>query len=165
MGDRSAAGFRLLHAELGAELARVDRVVDEIGEARSVLAAGPSRLDVYGGAALLETFYTGLEKALTRAVRPFEGAPGGSAWHRALLEAVIVDVPELRPAILSPGAAEAVERFLSFRHRFRNLYLFDLEAAPVSELLASVPEAWRVARRDLEGFRAWLLLAAKALEP
>jgi hypothetical protein len=67
MATDSAAKLRLLAAEIRAEQDRIDRTVSELDAA--VTAVGQldsTRLQLYGAAALLETFYSGVEKALTR---------------------------------------------------------------------------------------------------
>lgn len=63
-----------------------------------------------------------------------------------------LDVPTLRPAVLDRATAAALDPFLAFRHRFRNLYEFDLERQPMLGLLSRGPEAWRRFDADLETF-------------
>lgn len=155
--DRARLRLLALVAELGDEVDRVTRTVDEITAAGAVLDAAPDdRLALYGSAALLETFYTGVEKALQRVARHFEGLPVGDSWHRELLATMALDIPGVRPAVLQRGTAAELDRFLSFRHRFRNLYLFDLETSPVRALLGAAPRTWSMARADLVGFAATL---------
>ena len=57
-----------------------------------------------------------------------------------------LDIPSVRPAVLATGSAAHLERFLSFRHRFRNLYVFDLDGAQLRPLLETVPPAWAMVR-------------------
>lgn len=161
----TATRLRLLAAELRGELTRVGRTVSEIGAA-SPLLADPRcpRLTLYGAAALLETFYTGIEKALTRIAAVTGGLPEGAAWHRKLLEDATLDLPKLRPPVLRPSTARLLEPYLAFRHRFRNLYLFDLDAALTAPLVADAGLAWQAARADLAGFAEELEAIADALD-
>jgi hypothetical protein len=145
--------MRLLAAEIKAELGRIEITVSEIADASAAVACQDStRLSLYGAAALLETFYTGIEKVLTRTGRALGGLPDGPGWHRRLLEDATLDLPTMRPPILSQKTLRLLEPYLAFRHRFRNLYLFDLEQNLVSPLLGEVPKAWEAASRDLLGF-------------
>jgi predicted nucleotidyltransferase len=98
MSDKKAARLQLLAAELRAEVGRIARTVAEIEEAcvRVAQPDGP-RLLLYGAAALLETFYSGVEKLLTRIAGAFGGMPDGHAWYRRLLEDAALDLPKLRP--------------------------------------------------------------------
>jgi len=56
-----------------------------------------------------------------------------------LLDHMLLDVPGVRPPVLSEQTVRQLERFLAFRHRFRNLYLFDLDP----DLLARCSDRWR----------------------
>jgi hypothetical protein len=163
--DASAPRLRKLASEIRAEIERIARTVEEIDAARAELEAEtPARLAVYGSAALLETYYSGVEKALMRIAAVSGGVPEGPAWHRALLEDMLLDVPGVRPAVLSEEAARLLEPYLSFRHRFRNLYLFDLRAEIIAGLLADARRAWGMADRDLSRFAATLDELAGRLE-
>jgi hypothetical protein len=165
MASPDASRLRLLAAELRAEVERLEKTVAEIVAAREeVLAAGASRLTLYGAAALLETFYTGFEKALTRVASAFGLAPQGPSWHRALLEDAALDLVKVRPPVISPETGTRLDRYLAFRHRFRNLYLFDLDSSLLSPLLADLPGTWCGAQRDLLGFAEFLERLADELE-
>jgi hypothetical protein len=160
-----AEALRRLSAELRHAHARVERTVAEAMEARHLLTeAEPERLRLYGAAALLETFYSGVEKALARIAQEMDGGlPQGSAWHRQLLEDMTLRIPELRPAVLRRETARALDGFLAFRHRFRNLYLFDLDAAPLRTLLDELPPCWTLTADDLRAFSDFLLALASSL--
>ncbi len=133
----------------------MDRCVAEMVAARGRVAQPPEEtLLLYGAAALIESFYTGIEKALTRIARQFGGLPDGEAWHRQLLRDASLDVPSLRPAVLSQQGVAGLEPYLAFRHRFRNLYVFDLEVMPIVQLLNQATTAWQVPRAELEVFAA-----------
>ena len=57
-----------------------------------------------------------------------------------------------------------LEPYLAFRHRFRNLYLFDLDVRLVLPLLADAPAAWSAASADLTAFAAHLAALADELD-
>jgi hypothetical protein len=157
--------LRTLAAELRGEVARIDRCQAEIGAARPIADRVPERLALYGMAALLETFYTGIEKAFVRIANAFGGLPDGPAWHRAVLEDMVLDIPRVRPPVIREETARELERYLAFRHRFRNLYLFDLQPDLVAPLLRDGEAAWSHCREDLLSFAAELEEMADALTP
>ena len=153
----SAAQLRLLAAEVRAEQGRIDRTVAELTAAVDALGRpDATRLQLYGAAALLETFYSGIEKVLMRVAGATGSLPEGGAWHRRLLADATLDLPQIRPAVLSEATARVLEPYLAFRHRFRNLYLFDLEPRLVLPLLTDAPAAWAAAAADLGAFAAHL---------
>jgi hypothetical protein len=87
----------VLAAELRGEVGRIDRCQAELARAERAAEGLGERLALCGIAALLDTFYTGVEKALVRIAHAFGGVPEGPAWHRALLEDMLLDVPKVRP--------------------------------------------------------------------
>lgn len=165
MKGGTAPRLRLLAAELRGELTRIGRTVAEIAAAEP-LVADPlcPRLTLYGAAALLETFYTGIEKSLTRITAVTGGMPEGAAWHRQLLTDATLDLPKLRPPVLREGTARLLEPYLAFRHRFRNLYLFDLDGGLTAPLLKDATPTWEAARTDLSAFADTLEALADALD-
>ena len=153
MGRADADRLRVLAAEIRDEVARIDRVVAEIDRVHEVLDREPSEpLVLYGAAALLETFYTGFEKCISRVAKRFGGLPDGSGWHRALLDSMSLDVPGVRPPVLRAMSAKRMEPLLAFRHRFRNLYLFELKHGAIRRLVAEAQAAWPGTRDDLLRF-------------
>ena len=157
--------LRLLAAELDAELDRVVRLVREFDHARSAIADPACEiLVVYGAAALLESFYTGMEKSLRRVAMTLGGMPSGEGWHRDLPASMALRLEGLRPAVLSVEATSAIDPYLAFRHRFRNLYVFDLERAPMAVLLGRGPAAWALFERDMRAFIARLAVWITELE-
>ncbi len=164
MGDgRDGQPLHRIAAELRGEIRRLDRCAVELADARGVLGKDSQRLSLYGIAALLETFYTAMEKVLLRVANSLGGVPEGPNWQRALLEGACLDVPKVRPPVLSEESVHALERYLAFRHRFRNLYLFDLDPEPLAPLVDSVAGTWAQCRTELEAFAATLDTLADAI--
>ncbi len=164
MPSSAESRLRLLAAELRAECVRIGATVAEVEDAGAELEAPECpRLSVYGVAALLETFYTGVEKALTRIAASMGGMPDGASWHRQLLQDAELEPPKLRPAILARHSVRALDPYLAFRHRFRNLYLFDLDAALMVPLVAGIGGVWAQAERDLLAFAQRLEQLAERL--
>lgn len=80
MATDSAAKLRLLAAEIRAEQARIGRNVGELDAAATAVSRPDStRLQLYGAAALLETYYSGIEKAMTRIAQATGSMPEGGA--------------------------------------------------------------------------------------
>ena len=165
MADRDAQRFRRLAAELRAEGVRVLRTAAEASSAAEVLSVGDvERLSLYGSAAILDSFYTGVEKAFTRIAEHFGGVPQGPAWHRTLLDDMTLTIAKSRPAVISVETARALDAYLGFRHRFRHLYVFDLESAPMLPLLRAIPDAAARFEEDLKAFATHLEALADAVD-
>jgi hypothetical protein len=162
MAERSPRPLLRLAAELRSELEYIDRTVSD---AQPLLLSVPGeRITLYASAALLDTFYTRVEKAFRRIAAELGGLPEGHGWQRALLENMALDIPEVRPAVLSVPTVKALSRFLSFRHRFRNLYLVELEPAPLATLVQELAPSWSSARAEIENFLGFLGRLADELD-
>ena len=116
---------RRLAAEVRTEMGHLRR----LGEERR---AAPSTTDTFtlrSRASILHDFYTGAERIFVRIAEELNGGvPRGEQWHRQLLQDMALEVPEVRPAVIAPDLAGALGEYLRFRHVFRNVYGFVLEA-------------------------------------
>lgn len=158
--------LRLLGAELEEEVSRVGRLAGQFDVARVALEDPECELlRVYGVAALLESFYTGMEKAFRRIASTLGGMPRGENWHRDLLASMTLDIEGLRPVVLRRETLTLIDPFLAFRHRFRNLYVFDLEREPMSRLLELGPRAFEAFASDIRAFCEELRAGASRLAP
>lgn len=89
-------------------------------------ASGPDTIELWAAAAMLHAFYNGIENAFKRIAIGFEGAvPHGPDSHRQLLDAMSRPGPG-RPAVISEGLRERLDKYLDFRHFFRHAYAIDL---------------------------------------
>ncbi|MGB9887889.1 MAG: hypothetical protein ACPLRW_12990, partial [Moorellales bacterium] len=43
-------------------------------------------------------------------------------WHKQLLNRMTLEVPEVRPPVISKDLARTLDEYLRFRHVFRNVY-------------------------------------------
>jgi hypothetical protein len=165
MGEARTGMLRTLAAEIRNELPLIDRTLGELHAITPGTGAGPEgRVHLYAASAVLDTYYTGVERVLERIARTFDAVPTGPHWHADLLAVAALDVPEVRPPVLSGASCAVLKRYLAFRHRFRNLYLFDLDAEQVAPLLQGASAGWTAIRADLDAFASALIELAEALE-
>jgi hypothetical protein len=143
----------------------IDRIAERIASARSRISARSDLLEVYGAAALVSGYYSHLERAFERIVRDLSPVPlEGPDWHRRLLRSMSVERPGVRPAVLDITTAERLDELLAFRHLFRNLYVLDLRAERVADLIALVAELHPAVSMSLRDFSR-LLAELGSAEP
>ena len=86
----------------------------------------PNAIELSALAAMLHSFYNGIENILKRIAAEIDGrVPVGEFWHRELLE-TMTQPNTARPAAISESLAERLGEYLEFRHVFRHAYTFDL---------------------------------------
>jgi hypothetical protein len=144
----------------------IDRIGAVVGEAEQALAdypaAEPPRRELRGIGDIVHDAYTGIERIAEKIAGELGGGvPAGPAWHRQLLEDMTLDLPGLRPPVLAPARAQALDELLRFRHLFRNRYGFELEWRRLRPLLERLPAVWRDTRADLERFLGFLDAAGR----
>src|SRR5687767_11326036 len=77
----------------------------------------------------LHSFYNGLERAMELiALEMDEGTLGGETWHIELLRQMTLELPSVRPAVLSAETGRNLDEYRKFRHRVRNIYAIQLSA-------------------------------------
>lgn len=113
----------------------------------------------------LHGFYSGTERILEWIARQIDGAlPQGPAWHRELLEQMMLDVPGVRPSVLQKDTVKQLEAYLGFRHVVRNLYTWELDTTKVERLIKHLPHTLQAVETDLEMFSRFLAAASHADE-
>jgi len=105
----------------------------------------------------LHDFYAGLERIFHQITTTVDGdLPTGREWHRDLLKQMQVDLPDLRPPVLSSEAGEVIDEFLRFRHIVRNNYAFEFDPERVERLVQMMPSAFEQAETELLAFAEFL---------
>jgi len=105
----------------------------------------------------LHSFYTGVERILALVAQEIDGGTlGGEAWHAELLQQMVLDVPTVRPPVLSRENANWLDEYRKFRHRVRNIYATNLLPERMQSLVEDLPTGWLRLREDLLAFAGFL---------
>ena len=145
---------RRLAAEIRLELAALDRLMEEGSSA-------PTSTDVFslrGRASILHDTYSAVERVFVRIAEELNGGvPKGDAWHRQLLTDMTLEVADVRPPLISKELADDLSLLLRFRHVFRNIYGFVLEADRLADLEGMCPRIVEEFKTQIEGFLRWMV--------
>jgi hypothetical protein len=86
----------------------------------------PDAIERSALAAMLHSFYTGIENIFKRVAVEIDGEPlRGEIWHRQLLDRM-AHPGKNRPATISEALKDKLHLYLEFRHVFRHAYTFEL---------------------------------------
>ena len=150
--------MRPIFARLEHQLAKAERELGRIEETirlfdgleNTPAATWARRTSIAGG---IEGVYSGLEGILKGIAEDIDGhVPQGSAWHAKLLETLALEVPGVRPAVLSPETHGLLDELRRFRHAVRSNYGMDLRDADIDANLERVRRAIPLFRRDFDAF-------------
>lgn len=147
-----------LIAEIENELAHLKRVSVQVEEARSRFGdAEPNGFGTQGVALVLHDFYNAAENVFKRIASELgEGLPKGGDWHAILLRNMTLQIPTIRPSVISDETASLLDQFRRFRHRVRHAYGFTLRWSTMYGLLDEFDEAYRAFVADVRRFVAFL---------
>lgn len=102
---------------------------------------------------LLHDFYICCERVFRRISGEISGSTyGGDQWHKELLYRMTVDVPGVRPAVISEDLAAELDEYLAFRHVFRSIYGFELRGSRIGRLAQGMTDVSRRFTEELEAF-------------
>lgn len=145
-----------LTAEIRRELEAAARLAQEATATwrrRLVVAEEDRRAQVESTALKLHNFYTACERIFERVSVVLDGAhPSTPDWHVRLLRAMTLEVPEVRPPVISSGLGDQLGEYLRFRHVVRNIYGFELDESDMESLLARLPETAREVAAQIGAF-------------
>ena len=112
----------------------------------------PSFERVAALSAVLESFYTGLERIFERIAKEVDSRqPEGERWHIELLNQVALQT-ESRSAVISEDSRERLRDYLAFRHRSRHASVHYLVWNSMAQLVASISQTWNIVRSEILQF-------------
>jgi hypothetical protein len=162
---RTRTDFERLIAELRSDVRDLNAVVAENARAWERIERGATdRLDWAALGYTIHNVYGVIESYCLRVAKFFENGLESESWHRELLQRMKLEIPSLRPALLSEDAYLLIDDLRSFRHLFRNLYARPLDPERTGLVQAKVEAASRAFEEAHTEFVARMEEIAAALE-
>lgn len=119
---------------------------------RSALPQGDTFL-LRAVGSILHDFYVAVENIFETVAREIdESLPADEKWHRKLLLQMALDIPDLRPSLISKETAAKLDEIRAFRYVFRNVYGFNLSAERIVDLLNKFPQTTDCLEREVYTF-------------
>lgn len=110
-------------------------------------------------------FYTGCERLFEKiAVEINGGRPRTFDWQIRLLQSMALDVPQVRPAVMSLSLEKQLAEYLGFRHVVRNIYGLELDPDRIARLVQKINQVSAQLTSEIEQFVAYLRELAAGVE-
>jgi len=80
-----------------------------------------------GVALNIHSCYFGLERVFEKIASAVDSSqPQGINWHKELLNQMALEIPNVRPAVISEKSRELLDPYRGFRHVSRNVYTYHI---------------------------------------
>ncbi|HBR17605.1 MAG TPA: hypothetical protein DD725_08380 [Deltaproteobacteria bacterium] len=161
MADRFSQKMHRVVSEVKEELEKIDALILELDRHRSVRPENSFYLRAV--ASILHDFYCGAERIFIRIAEELNGGiPEGENWHIQLLKDMGLEIEKVRPSVISHDASKRLREYLEFRHRFRNIYGFELEWEKMKGLRERLPVVAEEFKKEMKQFLKFMQGISKA---
>ncbi len=150
--------IRRLQSEIDQEVSFLEALLQELKTLELRLTYKKvSNLDLRAADSILHDFYNGVENIFRRVAQELDGGlPAGEDWHKQLLIDMSLKIKGVRPPLISEDVKLKLQRFLGFRHVFRNIYGFHLEQEQIKTLVKEFPRTLLCLKKEIAAFQKYL---------
>ena len=107
----------------------------------------------------LHNLYNAFEDLFIEIAKTFENRIENPIFfHKELLKRMTIEVPKIRPKVLSKESFFILDELRGFRHIFRHAYNYEISPEKLSNLKNKLIENWDKIKKDLMEFKNWLNL-------
>lgn len=150
-----------LIADIDADMSLIKKEIESIKRKllRLKKEKDPENIDshVKAVAGSLHSIYSGYENIIERIVRSIDGdIPCGKDYHLMLLKRALNTIEGVRPSIISIETFRLLDELRTYRHKFRNIYLYLLSAKRITELAHTGLDSFQYFEKDINAFKKFL---------
>jgi hypothetical protein len=151
--------YMVLAERIRKELDDLERLVARANRALSTARKNPQDADLFLDSASLNMhdLYSGFERVFKQIAATVDGAvPASAEWHRELLEQMGLDLPKVRPPVLTSESLRSLDEYLRFRHVVRNVYTFSFDPERIGKLVKESETVFEQVKHELSSFADFL---------
>jgi hypothetical protein len=146
-----------LALRIRSELNSIERTVERSQAAWQHFLESDSPFLIGSSALNLHGFYTGTESLFEAIISDVDRSfPEGKTWHQTLLKQMAIDLPTIRPSVISEDSRIALDEYRKFRHVVRHIYSFNIRVARLKPLIEGVAPVFDQVRDELLAFADFL---------
>jgi hypothetical protein len=165
MMKRTQADTDRLIAELRLDCSQLDDLLEINARAAERIRMGATdTLDYSALGYTIHNIYGLIENGCFRIAKFFENGLSPDAWHKELLNRMLLEIPRIRPAFFTREEFLVMDELRGFRHVFRNLYNRSLDRARLEPLQEKVPVAIRMFKDAVTRYSEYLEKLGDSIE-
>ena len=146
--EKKLIQYKRLIVDIKDHLNSICKIADDLKEIAQVLENEQEIVrgsDLMACAGYLHHYYTGIESVFERISKAFDGGlTSGGDYHRELLRSMTIEIPDIRPRIISRDLAEELDEYRRFRHMFRHSYGSELRWSKMKPLAKGIDSLTKV---------------------
>jgi hypothetical protein len=135
------------------EISSLGLVVARVESAWKAAAANNDEFYFDSVALNIHSFYSGLERVFEKISSSVDDSlPQGANWHQELLNQMALEIPNVRPAVISEKTRKQLETYRGFRHVVRNVYTYHISPDKMKLLAKSIRLVIQTGRKRIDCF-------------
>jgi HepT-like protein len=146
----------ILKSEILRDKSKLDRLTEKFTVAYKRFQKEKEYAFLVESAFYVNRLYTGFERMFKIIASAFENTIDQTSWHRSLLDRMVLDIEDIRPAVLSEDSHRQLNELRAFRHFFRHTYELDLDAEKFSIVASSTHKLKDYFEIDIQHFLEFL---------
>lgn len=147
----------VLASRILSEISALGVVVARVESAWKAAATNNDELYYDSVALNIHSFYSGLERVFEKISSAVDGSlPQGINWHQELLNQMALEIPNVRPAVISEKTREHLEPYRGFRHVVRNVYTYHIIPEKMKPLARSIRPVFKQVEKELTAFSRFI---------
>lgn len=149
--------YLTLGSHIREELSEIQMSIQRAKKAWSLALNEDDSLYLDSVALNLHNFYNGLERIFERVAENIdEIKPEGLNWHQEILKQMAMEIPKVRPAVISQDLKEELDKYRAFRHIVRNIYAHNFRIVKIKDLMQNIDKVLSELEKELRIFYEFL---------
>jgi hypothetical protein len=139
------------------EISSLAVVVARVESAWKAAAANNDEFYFDSVALNIHSFYSGLERVFEKISSAVDGSlPQGLNWHQELLNQMALEIPDVRPAVISEKTRQQLDTYRGFRHVVRNVYTYHISPDKMKPLAKGIRPVFKQIEKELTAFSRFI---------
>lgn len=149
--------FLTLSSRIKQKLSNIQNSVQRARKAWNLVNKEEDSLYLDSVALNLHDFYSGLERIFESIAENIdEVKPEGSYWHQDILRQMTIEIPTVRPAVISQDLEERLDEYRAFCHIVRNVYAYNFKIERIKTLIDNIEGVFDELNKELSAFCGFL---------
>ena len=147
----------VLASRILSEMSALEPVIDRVESAWKAAATNNDALYYDSVALNIHSFYSGLERVFEKISSAVDGSlPQGVNWHQDLLNQMALEIPKVRPAVISDKTRQQLDTYRGFRHVVRNVYTYHISPDKMKPLAKGIRQVFKQVNKELTAFSRFI---------